>query len=164
MMADIGESEGKETRAGRRHEAPAPAGSDPPSIGRRARNVLKPIVAGLIIDAVDFATLGPLGVFVGGFVGFAAGFWICSIYKLVWYYRLLGAMITAIYCAFPVTTFIPAATIVGAYVEFLHSGRGGNGEAERRGNGEAERRGNGQAERRGNGERESVAGSIGEGA
>ncbi len=88
----------------------------PPSRFARA---LKPIVAGILIDLVDFATLGPIGIYLGFLLGGLLGYWICSIYKLRPLHRFLGALITGIYCTLPFTAFIPAATLMGAYIEFL---------------------------------------------
>ena len=86
--------------------------------GRFVR-ALKPIIAGILIDLVDFATLGPIGIYLGFLLGGLLGWWICSIYKLRPLHRLLGASMTDIYCTLPFTAFIPAATIVGAYIEFM---------------------------------------------
>ena len=85
-----------------------------PSTAKRAERAFGPIVAGAIIDAIDFVVWGFAGLVIGG----AAAFWICSVYKLPWWQRLLWSVAAAYYCAIPFTRFIPLGMLIGAYVQF----------------------------------------------
>lgn len=87
------------------------------SRARRAERAFGPIVAGAIIDAIDFVTWGFTGLVLGGI----AAFWICSIYRLPWWQRVLWALAAAYYCAVPFTRFIPLGMLIGAYVQFRES-------------------------------------------
>jgi hypothetical protein len=94
-----------------------PFGSGPrpsESKTRRAQRAFGPIVAGAILDAVDFMTMGPAGLI----LGFIAGFWIGSIFDLPLRQRLLLAILSAWYGLLPIPRFIPIATLIGAYVQF----------------------------------------------
>jgi hypothetical protein len=89
--------------------------------GRRMRRMNKtfgPILAGMIIDAVDLATFGPIKRFVGLPAGAIAGYWMASIFKLPMKQRFLCAAAAAIYCVIPGLEFLPLATLLGAYIRF----------------------------------------------
>ena len=97
---------------------PTGQGFRPPrSKARRAERAFGPIVAGAIIDAIDFVTWGFAGLIIGGL----AAFWICSIYRLPWWQRLLWSLGAAYYCAVPFTRFLPLGMLIGAYVQFRES-------------------------------------------
>ena len=78
-----------------------------------------PIILGMLLDAVDFMTMGPIGLY-GGFVlgGLAAG-WAAREVGLrgrsVW----LCAAGGAVYAATPATEFLPLGTLIGAAVQIL---------------------------------------------
>lgn len=84
------------------------------SSARRAERAFGPIVAGAIIDAIDFALVGPAGLV----IGFLAGFWIGSIYGFSFMKRVAIGILAGWYCMIPFTRFIPLATLVGAYAQF----------------------------------------------
>ncbi|HEY8239933.1 MAG TPA: hypothetical protein VIH35_00725 [Kiritimatiellia bacterium] len=85
---------------------------------RRMNKTFGPILAGMVIDAVDLATFGPLKRFVGFPAGAIAGYWMASIFKLSQKQRLLCALAAAIYCVIPGLEFIPVATLLAAYIRF----------------------------------------------
>lgn len=96
---------------------------DKPVLSKRLKRAFGPLVAGLIIDGVDLATLGPVGIFLGIPVGGLAGFWMgrcLGLSKLASFYCAIAA---GIYCTIPFTEVIPLATLVGAYARFRESGR-----------------------------------------
>ncbi len=78
----------------------------------RVHRFLGPLAGGYILDAVDLASYGPLGI--GGlFVGALAGWWVSFAYPtLSTRWRLLGALFAGVYCMTPFTEFVPLATIV----------------------------------------------------
>lgn len=75
-----------------------------------------PVGAGIIIDAVDFVTFGPVGLALGFPVGAAAGFWLARSLRLETNPSLLCALIAGVYCTIPGTEFLPLGTLVGALV------------------------------------------------
>ena len=85
----------------------------------RGKRAFGPIVAGLILDLADLATFGPIGIFAGLIVGFAVGYWICSIYRLPLAHKITGGIIAGLYCMIPGTGPIPIAAIVGCFVRFF---------------------------------------------
>lgn len=91
------------------------------SLGKRFERSFGPVLAGLVIDSLDFATLGTLGIMIGMLVGGSAAFYICSIMELKIWKRVLIATLAGFYCAMPRTEFIPAATLVGAVIRFLQT-------------------------------------------
>lgn len=96
------------------------SGSRPPLIERLHR-AFGPLVGGMILDLVDLSSFGPLGI--GGFfVGGLTGWWICSIYNVATSTRLTLALLAGIYCLFPLTEFIPVATLISAFIRFRGTG------------------------------------------
>ena len=85
--------------------------------GNNYKKALSPIIAGLIIDAADFATLGPIGLYFGMIVGFGAAYWVCSTYQFSRNKRILFSIFTGIYCTLPFTAYLPAATLIGLYIK-----------------------------------------------
>jgi hypothetical protein len=75
-----------------------------------------PVGAGLIIDAVDFVTFGPVGLALGFPVGAAAGYWLARSLRLETNPSLLCALIAGVYCTIPGTELLPLGTLVGALV------------------------------------------------
>ncbi|HNR93062.1 MAG TPA: hypothetical protein PKK36_00465 [Kiritimatiellia bacterium] len=84
---------------------------------RRAERAFGPVLAGVLLDCVDFATMGPFAFIIGIIVGF----WIFSIYRLPLQHRIIGALLAGAYCMMPFTRFLPLATLVGAWVRFRES-------------------------------------------
>jgi len=88
---------------------------------RRANRAFGPVVAGIIIDAVDFLTPGPIGFVLGPPLGAGAGYWLGRSLGLSRRGSLVAALAGAIYCTVPGTEFLPLGTIVGACVRFRES-------------------------------------------
>lgn len=99
------------------------AASDAVTMGRRLNRAFGPIMAGVIIDAVDLATFGPIGYVLGLPVGGLAGYWLGRCLGLERKASLLCALAAGIYCTIPFTGLLPLGTLVGAYVRFRESGR-----------------------------------------
>jgi hypothetical protein len=75
-----------------------------------------PVVAGLIIDAVDLVTFGPVGLALGFPIGAAAGYWLARSLRLETNASLICALIAGVYCTIPGTELLPLGTFVGALV------------------------------------------------
>ena len=89
---------------------------------RRLNRAFGPVVAGLIIDFLDLATFGPLGFYVGPFVGGGAGYWLGRSLGLSRKASGWCALGGAVYCVLPMTEFIPLATIAGACARYMEPG------------------------------------------
>lgn len=87
----------------------------------RLHNAFGPILGGLILDFVDLATFGPLGLILGPILGALVGWWIASIYNFSRAGRIVAVILSAVYCAFPFTGVIPLGTIISATARFLKS-------------------------------------------
>ena len=98
-----------------------PADMPVESVGRRLNRAFGPVVAGLIIDAVDLATFGPIGYVLGLPVGGLAGYWLGRCMGLGRAGSLWCALAAGLYCMLPLTHLLPLATLVGAYVRYLKS-------------------------------------------
>jgi hypothetical protein len=90
---------------------------------RRASRAFGPVVAGMILDVVDLATFGPIGLFLGLPLGGLAGYWLGSALGLSRKARLGCALAGGVYCTIPGTEFIPLGTLVGAFARFRESGK-----------------------------------------
>jgi len=77
---------------------------------RRLRRGLRPVLSGLIIDAVDFTTFHPI---VGFPCGLVAGYVLATHLHFKLGHRLLAALACALYCMLPPTRFFPMATMIG---------------------------------------------------
>lgn len=75
-----------------------------------------PVVAGLILDAVDIVTFGPVGLALGFPIGAAAGYWLARSLRLETNVSLICALIAGVYCTIPGTELLPLGTLVGALV------------------------------------------------
>jgi len=95
----------------------------PAVLARRLNRAFGPIVAGAVIDAVDFATFGPIGFILGLPVGGVAGYWMGRCLGLSRRSSFYCALAAGVYCTIPFTELIPLATLVGAYARFRESGR-----------------------------------------
>lgn len=102
-------------------------GSEEPSVSaeenapsrsaRRLERAFGPVLAGVILDCVDFATIGPPAFI----VGCAVGFWLFSIYRVPLRHRVIGGLLCGAYCMMPFTRFIPLATMAGAWIRYRES-------------------------------------------
>ena len=100
------------------HPVPAPP---PPSQIQRLNRAFGPVVAGLVIDFVDFATFGPIGLYLGLPIGGFAGYWMGRALGLERKPSLLCALLAGVYCMIPGTEMIPVATVVGALARYRES-------------------------------------------
>ena len=73
----------------------------------------------MILDLVDLATFGPIGLFGGWILGAAVGWWVASIYGFSKQAKINIALLAAIYCMIPFTEPVPVATIVFALTRFF---------------------------------------------
>ena len=104
----------------------AAAGSAPepiPALARRANRVFGPIIAGMLIDLLDLATFGPVGLLLGLPIGGLAGYWMGKALGLSRRASAWCALAAGVYCAIPGTEYFPLATIIGACARFQESGR-----------------------------------------
>lgn len=101
-------------------ENPAPV-QPKPSQAQRLNRAFGPVVAGLIIDFVDLATFGPIGLYLGLPIGAFAGYWMGRALGLEHKPSLLCAFLAGIYCMIPGTEMIPVATVVGALARYRES-------------------------------------------
>ncbi len=76
------------------------------------------MAAGLILDAVDFATYGPIGLWAGFFVGGAAGYLLAAALGVTAERRLGYALVAGGYCMLPFTAFFPCATVLGSLIRW----------------------------------------------
>jgi hypothetical protein len=79
------------------------------------------VIAGLIIDLVDLATFGPIGLVLGLPIGGAAGYWMGRTLGLNQKASLLCALAAGVYCTIPGTEMLPIATLVGAAARYFES-------------------------------------------
>lgn len=103
-------------------ETPSPSPPQTsPSQAARLNRAFGPVVAGLIIDLVDLATFGPIGLVLGLPIGGAAGYWMGRTLGLNNQASLLCALAAGIYCTLPGTEMLPLATLVGAGARYCES-------------------------------------------
>lgn len=88
---------------------------------QRFKRSFGPVLAGLVIDLVDFATIGPLQPILGLPVGTLCGWSAFGPLRMPTRQRLSLALACGLYCALPVTNFIPFATILGAFARVIWS-------------------------------------------
>ncbi|MCA9741816.1 MAG: hypothetical protein H6695_17625 [Deferribacteres bacterium] len=80
------------------------------------KKVLLPIISGLLIDIIDFATFGPLGLYGGFVLGAAATYFLCMLQRVPQRQSIYLAIAAGLYCMTPLTEFIPLGTALGAYL------------------------------------------------
>jgi hypothetical protein len=89
----------------------------------RLNRAISPVVAGMIIDGVDLATFGPIGLALGLPIGGLAGYWLGKSLGLEKQACLLCALAAGVYCTIPFTAILPLATLVGAYARYRQTER-----------------------------------------
>ena len=78
--------------------------------------LLGPIAGGMLLDALDLATFGPVGLWTGLVVGGAAGWLLAPGLGIAPERRWLAALGAGAYCMLPFTAFLPLGTLVGTLV------------------------------------------------
>ena len=84
----------------------------------RLQRAIGPLAGGVILDVVDLAMFGPVGLFVGPFLGAAVGWWVSSLYRFSATGRAVFAALAALYITFPLTEVLPVATLISAFARF----------------------------------------------
>ncbi len=92
-----------------------------PCTSKRLNRAFGPVIAGIIIDTVDLATFGPIGIITGLPIGGVTGYWMGRTLGLSRKASLWCALAAGVYMTIPMTEFIPLATIAGAYARYLES-------------------------------------------
>ena len=88
------------------------------SFWRRLMRGAQPLIPALILDGLDFVLIEPFDIYFGLIIGIPVGYWMCSKYRMPFLKKLVGAFFAGMYCMFPFTELIPAATIVCCYARF----------------------------------------------
>ena len=88
-------------------------------IKERFERAIGPIAAGFILDLVDLATYGVVGLLSGLLIGSVVGWYLTGVLRVPNKWRPALSMLAGIYCMMPGTEFIPVGTIVGACVRFF---------------------------------------------
>jgi hypothetical protein len=78
--------------------------------------VIGPVLAGFLLDLVDFATYGPIGIWAGAVVGGLAGYFLAMSMGVEAERRWPYAAIAGAYCMLPFTAFLPLATVLGTLI------------------------------------------------
>ncbi len=95
------------------HSSPIPAESgELTGFIQRLLFALSPLGAGIILDLLDAATFGPIGIGCGVLVGGLAGWYLGKIEGLDANLRFALAICAAAYMTIPFTEAIPAATVL----------------------------------------------------
>ncbi|MBX3373647.1 MAG: hypothetical protein KF817_07420 [Phycisphaeraceae bacterium] len=89
----------------------------------RVVSALMPIGAGMVLDAVDLITMGPLGLTAGLALGAVVGWWLAPVFGLRGRRRWIAAVLAGAYCAIPGTEVLPMATVLGAVARFIQPAR-----------------------------------------
>ncbi len=89
-----------------------------------------PLGAGIILDVLDLATFGPIGILLGALIGGYAGWILAEFEGFDRNMRLTFAICAAIYMTIPFTEPLPAATIF-VLLARLFAGPPANAERER---------------------------------
>jgi hypothetical protein len=91
---------------------------------RRLLFALSPLGAGIILDLLDAATFGPIGIGCGVLVGGLAGWYLGKLEGLAPNLRFAVAVCSAAYMTIPFTEAIPAATMLLFLARFFAGPRG----------------------------------------
>ena len=88
----------------------------------KVKALVFPLASGLILDFLDLATFGPVGIYAGFLIGFIIGYQMCPIFGFTsGKNRLKWAVIAGIYCTMPGTEYLPLATITGLILAYRQS-------------------------------------------
>ena len=81
------------------------------------------MLAGFLLDLVDFATYGPIGLRVGAVVGALAGYLLAMSMGVEPKRRFRYAAAAGAYCMLPFTAFLPLATVLGTAIRLREGSR-----------------------------------------
>jgi hypothetical protein len=84
----------------------------------RLHRAFGPLAGAMLLDMVDLATLGPIGLVLGPALGGIVGWWVSGIYEFSTRGRLTFAILAAVYCTIPFTEPLPLATAIAAVARF----------------------------------------------
>ena len=93
---------------------------------RRLHRAAGPVAGGIVLDLVDLATFGPVGLLGGFVVGGGVGWWLGSLYGFARRGRAACAVAAALYTAIPFTEVFPVATLIGAIARWRTDPRDGD--------------------------------------
>lgn len=96
----------------------APPPVDPKARMQRLNRAFGPVIAGMIIDGVDFVTFGPMGLICGLPVGGLAGYWLGRCLGFDRELSVYCGIVAGIYCTIPGTELLPLGTLIGAYARY----------------------------------------------
>ena len=77
----------------------------------RIKQFFGPVLAGALVDAVDLATFGPIGLSLGLLAGGVVGWWLGPMLGLARDRRWLGGLLSGLYCMTPFTSVLPLASL-----------------------------------------------------
>ena len=95
----------------------------------RLTYALGPLAGGMLLDVMDLATLGPIGIGFGWLLGGGVAWWIGSIYGFSFDKKVILAALAAVYCSVPMTEMLPVATIVSAACRFFEEPKQDSGDS-----------------------------------
>ena len=93
--------------------------SSVPTDSSRVKRFLTALVAGGVVDAVDLATFGPVGLMLGLLAGGAVGWWLAPELGFSRTRRWLGAALSGLYCMTPLTALMPVASVAAGLKSLL---------------------------------------------
>lgn len=105
-----------------RRPEPGDAEGAPPGRFERAWVAVAPVFAAALVDLVDLATPGTPGMVLGALLGTPLGWWLARRAGVSPGRALALGVAAGVYCATPLTTPLPLATIVAALLRFLAAG------------------------------------------
>ncbi|MCB1045319.1 MAG: hypothetical protein KDC35_20425 [Acidobacteria bacterium] len=73
---------------------------------------MTPILVGMVVDMLDLATLGPLGVMWGWLIGGVGTYVVATLNKVPPKPKLFWSVVVGLYCSIPGTSFLPVATVM----------------------------------------------------
>lgn len=88
------------------------------SKGERMLRSFGPLGGGILLDLADLTTFGGLGLYLGPIIGSLLGWWLAKVYGFGVWGQCGLIFIAALYCALPLTSLVPLATIVFALIKF----------------------------------------------
>ncbi|MCB1583415.1 MAG: hypothetical protein R3E90_01385 [Marinicella sp.] len=91
------------------------------STGERMLRAFGPLGGGILLDVADLTTFGSFGLYLGPLVGALLGWWLATVYKFGVWGQCGLIFVAALYCALPLTSLVPLATVVFALIRFAES-------------------------------------------